>query len=209
VIALEARSRSSHYGETSMTRFGADYYRRFYGKGGVHDRRQIARLATAVHNMCGWWGVTPRSVLDVGAGPGYWRDWYRTEHPRVRVVSIDVSEHACAKFGHQRRDISEWVPARPFDLVVCHGVLQYPDDESATRAIDNLAAACKEVLYLEVPTAFDYRHVVDADATDMDVHQRPAEWYRTRLEKHFVQAGAGLWVRRNGSVLLYELERGR
>lgn len=198
-----------HYGGSSMGRFEAEYYRRFYGKAGVHDRRQIARLAAAVHNMCAWWGVTPRSVLDVGAGPGYWRDWYRTEHPRVRVTSVDVSEHACEKFGHERRDISEWAPARPFDLVVCHGVLQYPGDAAATRAIDNLAAACAEVLYLEVPTTHDYRHTVDTGATDMDVHHRSGEWYRKRLGKHFVQAGAGLWVRRGGRVVLYELERSR
>lgn len=192
-----------------MSRFGADYYRRFYGKDGVHDKRQIASLASAVHGMCQWWGVAPRSVLDVGAGPGYWRDWYRAEHPRVKVLSVDVSEHACAEFGHERRDIAEWTPSRPFDLVVCHGVLQYPGDAAATRAIDNLAAACAEVLYLEVPTAHDYGHTVDPAATDMDVHHRSARWYRTRLEKHFVQAGAGLWVRRGGRVLLYELERTR
>ena len=192
-----------------MTRFGADYYRRFYGRGGVHGRRQIASLATAVHNMCAWWGVTPRSVLDVGAGPGFWRDWYRAEHPRVRVTSVDVSEHACEKYGHELRDISEWAPAKPFDLVVCHGVLQYPDDAAATRAIDNLATACRHVLYLEVPTEADYALVVDRAATDMDVHHRSGRWYRARLGKHFVQAGAGLWVRRTGDVLLYELERTR
>jgi len=192
-----------------MSRFGAEYYRRFYGRDAVHNRRQIASLASAVHSMCTWWGVAPRSMLDVGAGPGYWRDWYRNEHPRVRVSSVDMSEHACAQFGHERRDITEWRPARPFDLVVCHGVLQYPDDAAATRAIDNLAAACAEVLYLEVPTTHDYDHTVDAASTDMDVHHRSARWYRARLEKHFVQAGAGLWVRRGGRVLLYELERTR
>ncbi len=189
--------------------FGADYYRRFYGKGGVHDRRAIAHLASAVHGMAAWWGVTPTSVLDVGAGPGLWRDWYRTNHPRVKLTSIDVSEYACRKYGHELRDISTWTPPQPFDLVVCHGVLQYPDDRSATAAIDNIAAACKHVLYLEVPTSSDFRTVVDKEATDMEVHHRTGLWYRRRLEKHFIQAGAGIWVRRGGGVLLYELERTR
>ena len=190
-------------------RFGAEYYRKFYGKGGVHDRRKIAQLASAVHQMCAWWDVAPRSVLDVGAGLGLWRDWYRTNHPRVKVVSTDISEHACAKYGHEHRDIATWTPSRQFDLVICHGVLQYPDDAAATSAIANLAAACRNVMYLEVPTTLDFRTIVDPDATDMDVHRRSGDWYRKRLDPYFVQAGAGLWVRRGGGVLLYELERSR
>jgi SAM-dependent methyltransferase len=175
----------------------------------VHDRRKIAQLASAVHGMCAWWGVAPRSVLDVGAGIGLWRDWYRDTHPRVKVVSTDVSEYACRKYGHEHHDIATWTPTRQFDLVICHGVLQYPDAASTTAAIANIAAACRHVLYLEVPTALDFRTIVDPDATDMDVHHRSGAWYRERLDEHFVQAGAGLWVRRGGGVLLYELERAR
>lgn len=189
--------------------FGAEYYRRFYGRNGVHDRRKIAHLASAVHGMCAWWGVTPRSVLDVGAGTGMWRDWYHQHHPRVKVVSTDVSEYACRKYGHEHRDIATWTPSRQFDLVICHGVLQYPDAASATAAITNIAAACRHVLYLEVPTSLDFRTIVDPSATDMDVHMRSGAWYRERLDASFVQAGAGLWVRRGGGVLLYELERSR
>ncbi|MDA0370950.1 MAG: class I SAM-dependent methyltransferase [Actinomycetota bacterium] len=199
------------HGEESAPdhQFGAEYYRRFYGKGGVHDRRKIAQLASAVHGMCAWWGVTPHSVLDVGAGLGLWRDWYRATHPRVKVVSTDISEHACAKYSHEHRDIASWTPSRSFDLVICHGVLQYPDDVSTTSAISNLAAACRHVLYLEVPTSLDFRTVVDPDATDMDVNHRSGKWYRERLDPYFKQAGSGLWVRRGGGVLLYELERSR
>lgn len=189
-----------------MSQFTADYYKRFYGRGGVHDKKRIAQLGSAVHNMCAWWGVAPKSVLDIGAGPGLWRDWYRDNFPKVRVTSTDISEYACKKYGHQHRDISQWTPPRPFDLVICHGVLQYPDDQSVEVAIKNIAVAAKHVLYLEIPTARDFRTVIDADATDMDVHRREGDWYRSLLDPYFVQAGAGLWVRRGGNVLLYELE---
>jgi SAM-dependent methyltransferase len=192
-----------------MTRFGAGYYERFYGDGGVHGREKIAHLATAVHGMCAWWDVEPTSVLDVGAGPGLWRDWYREAHPSVKVVSTDVSEHACREYGHEHRDIASWRPRAKFDLVICHGVLQYPSNAEATAAIDNLAAACRHVMYLEVPTTSDFDSVVDPDATDMNVHHRSGDWYRRRLNEHFIQAGAGLWVRKRGGVALYELERSR
>ncbi len=189
-----------------MTRFGADYYQRFYGRGGVHDRRTIAYLGTAVHNMCAWWGVAPKSVLDIGAGPGLWRDWYLRTHPRVKVTSIDISEYACQKYGHEQRDIAHWRPARQYDLTICHGVLHYIDDQQVIAAIDNIASATRHVLYLELPTSEDFSTIVDSSATDMEVHQRTGQWYRNELDQHFFQAGAGLWIR-HGSILLYELER--
>ncbi len=186
-------------------RFDDRYYRRFYGKGGAHDRAQVEHLATGVHHMAAWWGVPVRSVLDVGAGMGFWRDWYRTTHPTVKMRSIDVSEYACATWGHERRDIADWRPRGQFDLVVCHSVLQYVDDERVVRAIDHLVGATRSLLYLELPTRDDLRHLVDRSATDMEVFHRTGKWYRSHLELHLRQVGAGLWVPRNG-VPMYELE---
>lgn len=159
--------------------------------------------------MCQWWEVPVRSVLDVGAGLGYWRDWYATNHPKVKRLSVDISEHACEKFDHECHDIATWFPSRQFDLVVCHSVLQYLSDKQADTAIGNLATATRSVLYLEVPTSGDLRNAVDKKTTDLNIYSRTGEWYRKRLSKYFVQAGAGLWVARNSGTTLYELERSR
>lgn len=191
-----------------MSRFDDAYYRRFYGEQGAHDAERIAHLATAVHEMCEWWGVEIESVLDVGAGMGMWRDWYREQHPSVAVRSVDVSEHACRTWGHELRDIATWRPGRAYDLVVCHSVLQYLDDAAATAAIEHLAAATAWVMYLEVPTADDLAELVDPERTDMDVHRRPGEWYLDRLLPAFQLVGAGLWVKR-GTIPMYELEATR
>ncbi len=189
-------------------RFDRDYYQRFYHPSGtpVHTREQVAKLAQAVDSLCGWWGLNVRSVLDVGAGPGYWRDWYRSERPKVKVVSTDVSDYACEKYGHLKKDIARWKPARSFDLVICHGVLHYLSDRDAAAAIRNLAACTRDVLYLEAITTGDVEKVIDRDATDLAFQPRSREWYSSRLARHFRQAGAGLWIRKKGSVLLYELE---
>lgn len=189
--------------------FDASYYRRFYSSTPVHSRKKVGDLATAVHAMCAWWDVRVTSFLDVGAGLGYWRDWYAQHHPRVRRLSVDVSEHACRTYGHELRDISLWRPSSPFDLVVCHGVLQYLTTAQAKAAIENLAAATRHVLYLEVPTTDDLSHQVDKTSTDLDVYSRSGDWYRRQLSPHFEQAGAGLWIKRDGDVVLYELERSR
>jgi hypothetical protein len=193
-------------GPVARSTFDEAYYRRFYQDAPVHDAAAIGHLCQGVLGLCGWWGIPIHSVLDVGAGTGLWRDWFARHRPDVRYRSIDLSEHACATYGHERRDISRWRPP-PADLVVCQGVLHYLDDDAAERAIEHLAAATAAVLYLEAPTLGDRRSVIDRDVTDMDVHWRPGRWYRQRLEPHFVDVGAGLLVARRAGLSFYELER--
>ncbi len=149
------------------------------------------------------------SVLDVGAGLGYWRDWYGSTHSRVKVRSVDVSEHACAKCHHELRDISNWRPSRGFDLVICQRVLQYLSNSRAEAAIENLAATTKSVMYLGAPTSSDPKHVVDRQSTDFDIYARSGDWYRQRLLKHFVHASAGLWIAKMSGIALYEFEHYR
>jgi hypothetical protein len=192
---------------TVRTRFDEAYYDRHYrGADRVHSAAQVARLAAGVAGMAEWLGVEIASVLDVGAGPGFWRRWFRRHRPSVRYLSTDVSPWACRRFGHVRRDISAWRPRRPFDLVVCQGVLQYLDDDAAARAIRNLGAATGGLLYLEAVTRRDLAEVVDEARTDVAIHAREGRWYREALAPHFVQVGAGLWAARSAGVPLYELE---
>jgi trans-aconitate methyltransferase len=189
--------------------FDAAYYRRFYRDRPVHDRRRIGQLASGVLGLAGWWGVPVRSVLDIGAGPGLWRDWFAANRPGVRYRSTDVSAYACARYGHEQLDIATWVPDRQYDLVVCQGVLQYLGDRAAAVAIEHLSAATRGLLYLEVPTAADRTEVIDPELTDLDVHWRAGRWYRSRLATAFVELGAGLHAARAAGMHFYELERAR
>lgn len=189
--------------------FDAAYYERFYGSDPVHTRESVFHLAAGVHSLAMWWGLGVSNVLDIGAGCGYWRDWYAAHHPGVTVLSTDASPHACETYGHVLADISTWRPGRRFDLVVCHGVLHYLGRDAAAAAIENIAAAARGLLYLEAPTARDLETVVDPGATDLHVTRRSAAWYRGRLGPHFEQIGAGLWVSRSAGLPLYELEKSR
>lgn len=191
-----------------MSQFNSSYYQRFYGKDGAHDAEKISDLATAVHHMCAWWGAPVTSVLDIGAGMGMWRDWYRNNYPNVTVRSIDVSEHACSTWGHECHNIVDWRPRGKYDLVICHSVLQYLSNTDFIAAIENMAASTRYVLYLELPTKWDYENVVDPSGTDLQVHQRSAQWYRKHLQEHFRQVGAGLWTPLQG-LPMYELEASR
>ena len=191
-------------------RFDEAYYRRFYGsRDRVHGPRQIGRLARGVTGLAAWWGQPIESVLDVGAGVGLWRDWFARHQPKARYRSIDISPHACSRYGHERRDLARFRARERFDLIICHGVLQYLADADAARAIENLAAMSRGLLYLEAITTGDLRAVLDREATDTAVHFRPAAFYRARLAPHFQRVGAGLWAARRSKLVFYELEADR
>jgi len=188
--------------------FGPEYFERYYESRAtrVHGRREIARLARGVTGMIAWLGGDLYDVLDVGAGPGLWRDWFAAHRRHTRYLSTDVSAYACQRYGHEQRDIAYWRSDRRFDLVICQGVLQYLPDDDAARAIDNIAAMCRGFLYLEVITKRDMREACDTAKTDADCHLRNGSWYRERLGEHFRTMGCGLYYKKDGPLVFYEME---
>lgn len=191
------------------SRFDETYYTRYYGdaKTRVHDGEQIGHLARGVTSMIDWYGGALEKVLDIGAGAGLWRDWFKKNRPGAEYRSTEVSEYACKKYGHEQRDIATWRARERFDLIVCQGVLPYLADGAAADAIENIGAMAKGFLYVEAITKTDFEEICDQKKTDGDVHLRRAAWYRTHLGKHFVNVGCGLYYARRGPLRFYELER--
>jgi hypothetical protein len=190
--------------------FDASYFRRYYEsrRSRVYGGEQIAHLAGGITGLVQWFGGEIERVLDVGAGIGLWRDWFAAHMPAVRYRSVDVSAYACAKYGHERRDISAWRAREKFDLIICQGVLPYLDDDACARAIANIGAMCRGFLYIEAITSRDLREVCDRTRTDVSVRARPASFYRRLLAKSFEPLGCGMFHVRGGDVVFYDLERG-
>jgi len=190
--------------------FDAAYFRRFYesARSRVYGSAEIDHLARGVTGFVRWFGGEIERVLDVGAGTGLWGDWLRANMPDVEYQSIDVSEYACAKYGHLRRNIASWKTRVRFDLVVCQGVLPYLNDRDCLRAIANMRAMCRGFLYLEAITSRDLRQVCDRSRTDARIVARPASFYRRALGRHFEPLGCGLHCACDGDKLFYDLERG-
>jgi SAM-dependent methyltransferase len=192
-----------------LLRFDADFYQRYY----VDPRTRVASRADAVklgRFVCAYTaylGFTVRRVLDAGCGLGHLRQPVREMFPRARYQGLENSEYLCRRYGWIRGSIADYRPQRPFDLVLCHDVLQYLPDREASRALVNLARICSGALYLSVLTQEDWRRNADRARTDPGVHLRPAAWYKSRLSRGFRPLGGGLLVRRGYDPLLWELER--
>ena len=197
-------------GHSPPERFDEAYFERYYGdpKTRVQGPDEVAQLARAVAALAAFWGLPLETALDVGAGAGFWREALRRERPGLRYRGVDISPTACARYGHEPRDIGAWRADERFDLIICQGVLQYLDDRRAAQALENLSAMAEGLLYLEALTRQDVDEVVDLRRSDTAVNLRSGAWYRKRLAPHFVTLGCGLFYARRGEGVFFELEAG-
>jgi 2-polyprenyl-3-methyl-5-hydroxy-6-metoxy-1,4-benzoquinol methylase len=146
-------------------------------------------------------------ILDAGCGIGLLRKPFKQFLPRARYVGLEASQYLCSRFGWTFGSIVDFAAREPYDLVICYDVLQYLNDAQAARAIVNLKRLSSAALYVSALTTEDWRENCDRSRTDRAVHLRSGAWYRRRLNKWFRYAGFGIWVRRNVSAILWEMER--
>lgn len=191
------------------SQFNADFYRRFYQnpRTRVTTKEEMHRRATAVGAVVRNLDIPVRRILDAGCGLGWMRPALLAQFPRATYVGLEVSEHLCAEHGWVQASLADYRPRTRFDLIVCYDVLQYLPDAHARRAMNNLGRLCRGALYFHAPTLEDWQGNADRSCSDGDIHLRPADWYRTRLNRHFRHAGMGVHVRRGVPLHQWELER--
>lgn len=189
-------------------RFDAAYYERYYFDRStrIYPRARLFRLVAGVVNLIEWLGGPLESVLDAGAGVGWWGEWLARHRRRVQYVGTELEPDICERFGHRQADVRTLELGERFDLVVCQGVLPYLDEAGAERAIERISDHAQGYLYLEAITSEDVQGAIDSSRTDLRVHLRPAAWYREHLRVSFRELGAGLFVRRDHGGALFALE---
>jgi SAM-dependent methyltransferase len=192
---------------TPEEHFDAGYYSKWYHKD-IDTRRSLAdNAARFVLSYIEHMDASVSTVLDLGCGLGLWKKALLKHNRKLKYTGVEYSSHLCSKLGWQQGDVRTYSPGKSFDLVICQAVLQYLPDEDCAGAIDNLARLCRNFLYLEVLTAADAREVCAEDGTDFDVYVREAGWYASRLARHFVNLGGGLYAKPSMRPYYYELWR--
>ena len=163
--------------------------------------RLIAALAAHV-------GLPVRRILEAGCGTGLLRAALLHTSCRARTTSaLESSAYLCRRYGWRRGRIESYRARAPFDLRHLLRRAAIPRRRShAERALANFARLTRGLLYFSALTRGDFARNCDRARTDADVHLRSARWYRTRLRRHFREAGLGFWVRRGAPLTLWELE---
>jgi|SRR5450755_2036819 predicted TPR repeat methyltransferase len=193
----------------TATVFASAYFRKFYLKASTRvvtpaEMRTRARLIAAILAQA---GIPVRRILDVGCGIGLLRKPFSEVLPRARYRGLDASDYLCVRFGWTKGSVVDYSPTTPSDLVVCYDVLQYLGDREAARAIANLGRLTRAALYISALTREDWRDNCDRSRTDRAVHLRSGDWYRRRLKRQFRYLGFGVWLRKDVTALLWEMER--
>jgi SAM-dependent methyltransferase len=189
--------------------FDAAYFKKFYLNPATRvvtltEMRSRALLIAAILRQA---QIPVRSILDAGCGIGLLRKPFAAVLPRARYSGLEASAYLCKRFGWTRGSVADFAPRKPFDLLVCYDVLQYLPDAQAARAIANFARLTAAVLYVSALTTEDWRDNCDRSRTDRDVHLRAGGWYRRRLKKSFRYLGFGVWLRKDVTAILWEMER--
>jgi 2-polyprenyl-3-methyl-5-hydroxy-6-metoxy-1,4-benzoquinol methylase len=202
------RARKVH-AQASANNFSAAYFRKFYLNAATRvvtaaEMRSRAELIVSALKQC---QIPVRRILDAGCGIGLLRKPFKEFLPRARYAGLEASEYLCSRFGWTFGSIVEYAPRKPFDLVICYDVLQYLPDAEASRAIVNLSRLSRAALYVSALTTEDWRENCDRSRTDRAVHLRSGAWYRRRLNKWFRYVGFGVWIRKNVTAILWEMER--
>jgi len=189
--------------------FGPAYFRKFYLSMAtrVVTREEMGRRARLIAAVLAQVDIPVRSILDAGCGIGLLRKPFKDALPRARYQGLEVSDYLCRRYGWTQGSVSHYAPREPSDLAVCYDVLQYLDDREASRAIANLKRLTRAGLYISALTREDWRQNCDRSLTDGAVHLRSGDWYRRRLIRHFRYLGFGVWLRKDVTAILWEMER--
>ena len=191
-----------------MSAFDKRYYDRFYGRKRPR-RRELDDTRHLCDFVCAYLrhiGQPVRNVLDVGCGLGLWRDALSVHFPKARYRGVEYSEYLCEEYGWEQGSVVDYRPKKPADLVICQDIVQYLPDSEASKAIRNLARMTRGALYFSAPSDIDWAENVDPAISDADVHKRPVQWYRKRLQRRFLNLGGGVFLNRSTSIVLWELE---
>lgn len=192
----------------TASQFDQDYYDRYYfnPRTRIADPGYFERVADFLAAYLKLLDCRVLRALDVGCGAGLLHPGLRRAFPRVHIDGIDVSPWACAQYGWRCISIEEFAETRRYDLVICHDVMQYLDDQRAEAALAKLCALTRTALFFSVLTREDWDENCDQHLTDGNAFLRSADWYRQRLVPLLANAGGGLYIRRNSNVVLYALE---
>ena len=201
--------RNKHVVRPSATAFDSAYFRKYYFDAATRvttaaEMRGRAHLIAAVLKHA---GIPVRSILDAGCGIGLFRKPFAEAIPRARYRGLEASAFLCSRYKWIKGSVADFAPRFSSDLVICYDVLQYLDDDAAARAIANLAKLTGAALYISALTREDWRENCDRSLTDRSVHLRSGDWYRRRLRRRFNHLGFGVWLRKNVTAILWDMER--
>ena len=188
--------------------FDKAYYDRYYRNPATRSATPLAaaRQAAFISGYLRYLEVPVRRILDIGCGLGRVLTAMSDQYPNARTQGVEYSGYICERYGWTQGSVVDYKSKSPFDLVICNDVLAYTDEQACAAAINNLASLSRAALFLGVLTKEDWV-LCDQERTDPDQYLRTKAWYQKRLQRHFVNVGGGLYLKKPLEFPVWTLDR--
>ena len=192
----------------SRQEFDSDYYERFYfnPKTKVYDDEDQIRLTEFIFAYLKHLKIPVKRALDLGCGLGHWKKEIAKAFPKATYQGVEFSEFLCEKLGWDQGSVVDYQGKGEYDLIICQSVFQYLTDAQVAKGMKNLVRLCRGAVYLEIITAKDWKEHCDQRVTDGKVYLRSADFYQKHLQKYFRSIGGGLFLPKDSTTVVYELE---
>ena len=196
---------------TTRAAFDSAYFRKYYFNAATRvttaaEMRGRAQLIAAILRHA---GIPVRKILDAGCGIGLLRKPFAEALPRARYMGLESSDYLCARYGWTRGPVVDFAPRSASDLVICYDVLQYLDDRDAARAIaQSRDTHPRRGVHLRADSRGLARQLRPNPHRSSRA-SAPGDWYRRRLRRQFNYLGFGVWLRKEVTAILWDMERPR
>lgn len=141
----------------------------------------ISSAAVIVPLLDRWF--RPTTVVDVGAGEGWFCEAFRDRGATVLAIERPIPDPRAADVRFSCIDLSRGIPAiGPFDLALCLEVAEHLPETSAEGLVDGLCGLAPVVVFsAAIPGQGGHRHVNE---------QWPAYWARMFEARGYIGSGA-------------------
>jgi len=206
-------------------KFGKDYYKTFYPVATIGPRKRTAvevfRITRNISQMV--FQADLRSVADVGAGMGLWKEAIVADNPDLFGIkppvpfdTFDASSYATSTFGCKKMDIVFQEPKDVdgrirYDLVICNGVFGYLADDQLQKAIQRLRKYASRFLYVGELYCKEDIQAGKYDMRGTDAMQKVRsiqDYWKALRDGGFFFVGMGLWANGNHKNLFMASEVG-
>lgn len=139
------------------------------------------------------WGVDKiksvgaRTVLDVGAGAGNWRDWLRKNRYKGRIEAVEVWQSYVDKFElHRKYDSVYIVDAREwdhydYDVVILGDIIEHMTKEDAVALVEKIGRQAKYIL-IALPIIHYHQGALDGNPYEVHVKE---DWSHQEMLETF------------------------
>ena len=159
---------------------------------------------------------TPKTVLDIGAGCGTYKDMF-CDMQNVHWTALEIWEPYVEKYGLRNKydkvivaDVRDWEPEGTYDVCFCGDILEHMTAEQAAKVLEKLKACCDKVI-VSIPLGHYPQDEYDGNPHEVHVednwsHEKVVETFGKPKQFH-IENEIGVYVYQKIRIAVYAISK--